>query len=237
MDMNVDLSWEDIFIRLILTTIAAAALGINRGARGQAAGFRTTILVGLAACIAMIQANLLLSVTGKTASSFATMDVMRLSLGILTGMGFIGGGCILKKGELVLGVTTAATLWIMTVIGLCFGGGQLSLGVISSVLTLFVLWILKWVDLRIPRNHRARVLILADDNMSISHLNEVITPFGYHAYFFQQTSDGKQKQMEFEIEWMKSERDVTPFNLLKLLEKHYTIKSFELTTKKTEHGT
>jgi MgtC family len=52
---------------------------------------------------------------------------MRLPLGILTGVGFIGGGTILKRGDLVTGVTTAATLWLVTVIGLCFGGGQLAL--------------------------------------------------------------------------------------------------------------
>jgi len=53
------------------------------------------------------------------------MDLMRLPLGILTGVGFIGGGAIFKKGDLVTGVTTAATLWMVTVIGLCLGGGQL----------------------------------------------------------------------------------------------------------------
>jgi putative Mg2+ transporter-C (MgtC) family protein len=53
-------------------------IGFNRGARGRAAGFRTTILVGLAASVAMIQANILLSLIGKTAGSFAVMDLMRL---------------------------------------------------------------------------------------------------------------------------------------------------------------
>lgn len=65
--------------------------------------------------------------SGKTPESFAVMDLMRLPLGILTGVGFIGGGTILKKGDLVTGVTTAATLWLVTVIGLCLGGGQLAL--------------------------------------------------------------------------------------------------------------
>ena len=62
----------------------------------------------------MIPANILLPVNGKTPASFAAMDLMRLPLGILTGVGFIGGGAILKKGDLVNGVTTAATLWLVT---------------------------------------------------------------------------------------------------------------------------
>ena len=66
--------------------------------------------------------------TGKPTDSFVTLDLMRLPLGILTGMGFIGAGAILKKGDIVLGVTTATTLWFVTVLGLCFGGGQWILG-------------------------------------------------------------------------------------------------------------
>ena len=55
-------------------------------------------------------------------------DLMRLPLGILSGMGFIGAGAILRKGEMVLGVTTAATLWMVTMLGLCFGAGKILLG-------------------------------------------------------------------------------------------------------------
>jgi putative Mg2+ transporter-C (MgtC) family protein len=122
MDMPLHPSWPDIALRLTLTMLAGAVIGFNRGARGHAAGFRTTILVGLAASVAMIQANILLPLDGKTTGSFAVMDLMRLPLGILTGVRFIGGGTILKKGNIVTGVTTAATLWLITVIGLCLGG-------------------------------------------------------------------------------------------------------------------
>jgi hypothetical protein len=66
----------------------------------------------LAASIAMIQANILLPLDGKQSGSFAVMDLMRLPLGILTGVGFLGGGAILKKGGSITGLTTAATLWI-----------------------------------------------------------------------------------------------------------------------------
>jgi putative Mg2+ transporter-C (MgtC) family protein len=86
--------------------ITGAIIGFNRGARGHAAGFRTTILVGLAVSVAMIQANILLPVGGKTAESFGVMDLMRLPHGILTGVGFIGGGAILRRGDLVIGMTT-----------------------------------------------------------------------------------------------------------------------------------
>ena len=118
----------DIALRLALTLVAGALIGINREEHGHAAGLRTTMLVCLAASVAMIQTNLLLPVAGRTTDAFSVMDVMRLPLGILSGMGFIGAGAILRRGDLISGVTTAATLWLVTVIGLCFGGGQLWLG-------------------------------------------------------------------------------------------------------------
>jgi putative Mg2+ transporter-C (MgtC) family protein len=83
---------EDIVVRVIMTMVAGALMGFNRGVRGHAAGLRTTILVTLAASVAMIQANILLSLDGKDAGSFAVTDLMRLPLGILTGVGFLGGG-------------------------------------------------------------------------------------------------------------------------------------------------
>jgi putative Mg2+ transporter-C (MgtC) family protein len=126
--MPVHISWLDIAIRLVLTIVAGGVIGLNRGVHGQAAGLRTTLLVCLAASISMIQVNLLLPMGGKTPGSFAVMDLMRLPLGILSGMGFIGGGAILRRGDIVRGVTTAATLWFTTVMGLCIGGGQIVLG-------------------------------------------------------------------------------------------------------------
>src|SRR6201985_765165 len=130
MGMPLQPTWSDIAIRLALTMLAGAIIGFNRGARGHAAGFRTTILVGLAASVAMIQTNILLPLSGKTSESFVNMDLMRLPLGILTGVGFIGGGAILKKGDLVAGVTTAATLWLGSGIGLGVWGRDLVLGTV-----------------------------------------------------------------------------------------------------------
>ena len=126
--------------------MACGILGWERGETERAAGTRTTLVVGLAACVSMIQANLLLNMTGKTPDSFAVADIMRLPLGILTGVGFIGAGAILRRNERIVGLTTAATLWLVTTIGLCFGGGQLILGGAASVLALIVLHGLKVLD-------------------------------------------------------------------------------------------
>ncbi len=158
------LTWHAIAERLLLTVVAAGIIGFNRDEHGHSAGLRTNILVGLAACIAMIQANVLMNSNGKPADSFVVMDIMRLPLGILSGIGFIGAGAIIKRGELMVGVTTAATIWFVTVMGLCFGGGQLGLGLAAFVLCFVVLTGLKRFELSLNREQKGtlRVIVSAD---------------------------------------------------------------------------
>src|SRR5579872_4675949 len=95
--MTTILTWHDFVFRLLATTLAAGIIGFNRDERGHSAGLRTNLLVALAACIAMIQTNMLINSTGKPSDSFVVMDIMRLPLGILSGIGFIGAGAIDRK--------------------------------------------------------------------------------------------------------------------------------------------
>lgn len=141
--------WQTIALRLFLTIVAGLLIGFNRGGHGEPAGLRTTLLVCLAASIAMLQASLLLGVRGKAPNSYVVLDLMRLPLGILTGVGFIGAGAIFRQNDLVRGVTTAATLWFVTVIGLCFGGGQIGLGTAGTAIGVAALWGLKELEERI----------------------------------------------------------------------------------------
>lgn len=157
--MPTSLTWHDIALRLILDIVAAALIGINRDEYGRPAGLRTNLLVSLAACIAMIQTNLLINSTGKSSDSFVVMDIMRLPLGILSGIGFIGAGAIIKRADLVVGVTTAATLWFVTVMGLCFGGGQIYLGIAACVIGFLVLALVKKLEFVIPREHTGELTL------------------------------------------------------------------------------
>jgi putative Mg2+ transporter-C (MgtC) family protein len=144
--MPLTLSASDAALRLVLTLLAGLALGFNRSEYGKEAGMRTTLLVCLAASVAMMQVNLLLPLQGRSPSSFIMNDLMRFPLGILTGVGFIGAGAILHRDNLVHGVTTAATLWLATVVGLCIGAGLLWLGVVATVLGLTALWGLRPIE-------------------------------------------------------------------------------------------
>lgn len=219
--MSPDVTWPDIAVRLALTIIAAAVIGLNRGEHGLAAGLRTTMLVCLAASLAMIQTNILIASSGKAGDSFVTIDVMRLPLGILSGMGFIGGGVILKRENLVLGVTTAATLWFVTVLGLCFGGGQLALGSIALVIGFIVLRFLKTIELKIKTVRRGTLVVAAAaDGPTESDVRNVILGNDFHVVDASSAYDEATKRREWtwEVRWraLPHESEEPPF--LKKLE-------------------
>lgn len=233
MGMPLELTWKEIALRLLLTVIAGVLIGYDRSEHGKAAGMRTTLLVCLAASVAMIQVNLLLPMAGKSADSFVTNDLMRLPLGILTGVGFIGGGAILKKGDLVTGVTTAATLWVMTVIGLCLGGGQLILGITTTVLAVITLWALRWIDLVIPRAHRAKLTVTCPAQWSVlEDVPKLIRSMQYRARFLEQkpSRDPEKMDYSFELSWNRPERDDPPIDLLQTIDRRFPVRLFELTT-------
>jgi putative Mg2+ transporter-C (MgtC) family protein len=121
------------------------------------------MLVCLAATFAMLEVNLLLPLAGRSGNSFVMNDLMRLPLGILDGIGFIGAGVIFKRdNQLTTGVTTAATLWYVTVLGLLFGAGQLRTGCVGAVLALAILWGLQHMEGLLPREHRGDLTLTLD---------------------------------------------------------------------------
>lgn len=176
-------TWSDIVLRLIMSIAAGALIGLNRDINGKPAGMRTTILVALAATVAMLQADMLLDTSGKTSASFSVLDLMRLPLGILSGIGFIGAGVILRQGGGVTGVTTAASLWFVTVDGLCIGGGQIGLAMAALVVALLILALLKPLELRLPRWHVADLeVILGPDAPDLEALQKQLAADGVEAH-------------------------------------------------------
>lgn len=212
--MLLTLSWQDVVLRLALAVAAGALVGFNREQRGQAAGLRTTILVCVAACLAMVLANLLLSTTGENPSKFQAdvlrLDVLRLPLGILTGIGFIGAGAILRRGDVVIGVVTAATMWFMTVVGLCLGAGQLLLGGGAAVLAFVLLWGLHYVDLHILRAFRGALTICVQRSaLPEAELYRQLEMSGYRIVAWSVIyEEGAQRyEAHVELEWRGYERD------------------------------
>lgn len=143
------MSWEtllndlrpEILLRLGLSLLAGFLIGAERESHGRAAGLRTTLLVCLSSCVAMIVSDAFYRDSFKDQGpSNWHPDPARLAAGILAGMGFLGAGVIVhQRGHIVQGVTTAATLWFAAIIGLALGAGSLGVGLVSTVLALVIL--------------------------------------------------------------------------------------------------
>jgi putative Mg2+ transporter-C (MgtC) family protein len=207
--MPIPVSWPEIAVRLLCASVAGALIGLNRTEHGRAAGLRTSILVCLAACVAMIQVNLLLPLAGRPADSFVMNDLMRLPRGILSGMGFIGAGAILRRDNHILGVTTAATLWFLTVLGLCFGGGQIALGLVGAVLTLVVLGGLRIVEYRMKRDRQARLSIVTTPAGPEEHEIRALLlehSFEITSCGFATTDAGSGRQWTYALRWRAEPR-------------------------------
>ncbi len=191
-------------MRLLLAALAGAVVGYNREERSQSAGLRTNVLICTAAALASVLANILMGTTGKTPDSFIQMDVMRLPLGILSGIGFIGAGAILKREDIVVGVTTAATLWFMTVVGICIGAGQLWLGLAAAAAATVLLWLLRVVDQALPRKLRACLTVKAQrTEFDPESLRQAVTEAGFRVIAWDATYDGEAGRYEanMDLQW------------------------------------
>jgi len=139
----------EILIRVSLAALAGTLLGIERERHGRAAGLRTTLLVSMAACIAMIISDQFYrqSFALQNSTSGWHPDPARLAAGVLSGMGFLGAGVIIRESNhIIRGVTTAATLWFVTIIGLAFGAGAIGVGLVALASAMLILGLIPYLE-------------------------------------------------------------------------------------------
>jgi putative Mg2+ transporter-C (MgtC) family protein len=128
-----------IIVRLSVAVVRGGALGFQRAHVGRAAGMRTHMLVTLGAALVVLAPQL----TGMTSA-----DLSRVIQGALTGIGFIGGGVILKMSDehQIVGITTAASIWLTATIGIVAGVGRLGLAAAGTILGYVILTAFFWVE-------------------------------------------------------------------------------------------
>lgn len=132
-----DLPWLEILLRLGVATLIGCALGLNREIAGKPAGMRTHALVALGTALVTLTGLVLAGQDGE----FDSNSVSRVIQGIVAGIGFLGGGTILKSdtGEQISGLTTAASLWVVACLGIACGAGLWPMALIALALALLVL--------------------------------------------------------------------------------------------------
>lgn len=145
---------------LIGALIAGGLIGFERGFRGQPAGFRTHSLLAMTSALLMVAANHQMAWIGPTTpQEVIRIDPVRMAHGILTGVGFLGGGVIFREGFNVHGLTTAASVWTTSCIGILFGIGFWEVAIAGTVLALVVLAGFRLIDQRLPQQALADITI------------------------------------------------------------------------------
>ena len=137
--------WE-VCLRLVLSCIMGGIIGYERQMRHKSAGLRTNMLVALGSCLIMLLSQSLYdNVEGKT-----NADPARLAAQVVSGIGFLGAGAIMKEGLTVTGLTTAATLWVVAGVGIAVGAGFYFAAGVTTGVVFLILWNLShldaWVD-------------------------------------------------------------------------------------------
>jgi putative Mg2+ transporter-C (MgtC) family protein len=127
----------DLLLRLVLAAALGAAIGIERELRRKPAGLRTNILIAVGAALFTI-------VSIELASNGGTPD--RVAAQIVTGIGFLGAGAIMRSGRNVHGMTTAATIWVNAAIGMAAGAGAYAMAAIGTLVTVGVLTLLPPIE-------------------------------------------------------------------------------------------
>ncbi len=140
-----DLTWWEVLARLALAGALGGAIGFERELRDQEAGFRTHLLVAVgSAAFTLVSAYGFRDFHYGRATGF-TLDPTRIAAQIVTGIGFLGAGAIIRQGASIRGLTTAATLWVVASIGLASGAGYYPVAVLGTAVVLFALYPLRLI--------------------------------------------------------------------------------------------
>src|SRR5712671_1935601 len=157
----------DIAMRLLAALVMGGLVGLERSYHGRPAGFRTHALVCMSTALLMLVSVFETRWFPLSALSRITIDPTRLAQGIMTGIGFLGAGTIMKDGLLVRGLTTAASIWTTAAIGILAGIGWYYPAVLATILTLGTLSIFRWIENRIPMQFYAHFLVRFERNAAM----------------------------------------------------------------------
>ncbi len=169
--LNGSVSWSSIIVRVVLASVVGILVGIERELSNHPAGMKTHSLVCLGAAITSIISQEIsydISSMMVSADIGAKVDVSRIASGVVSGIGFIGAGAIIKSkdGSVVTGITTAATVWISGCMGLAIGMGYYRVTLIAFIMVMISTLFLKQFEERFIKNRGTRRLVIVLGNKS-----------------------------------------------------------------------
>ena len=144
-----ELHFGEVLLRVVLAGVFGGAIGAEREIREREAGLRTHMLVSIGAALFTLVSAYGFSDFHFSNRSGITYDPTRIAAQVVTGIGFLGAGAIIRQGLSVRGLTTAASLWVVAAIGLATGAGYYSAALITTVVVLVSLWPLRIIAFRL----------------------------------------------------------------------------------------
>lgn len=184
-----------IFTRILMSCLLGGIIGFEREySRNRPAGFRTHILVCMGSCLTMVIVHFLITAY----EGQINIDPTRMAGQVVSGIGFLGAGAILRHGASVKGITTAASIWIVAGVGLACGVGFYTGAILATILIWAVLMYLKGVENRFTRKKKPRLLEVEGDaeKQLIIPLNDLLKEFKIAVKSMEVTenaSTGKQR--------------------------------------------
>ena len=154
------LSQAEAVLLLVVAAFLGGVIGLDREAQNKAAGLRTHMLVSMGAAVFMLAPTLIEQAAGggRSDEAFVRADVTRVAAGIITGIGFIGAGQIFRAGGTVVGLTSAATIWVTAGVGMLVGLGHYVIAAAATVLVVVITAVIGYVE-----NHWLRAVIDIED--------------------------------------------------------------------------
>jgi putative Mg2+ transporter-C (MgtC) family protein len=216
-------------MNLMAAILFGGIVGLERSARGRQAGARTYAIVSLAAACA-------LCAIGQEASAQSLGDpASRVIQGLLTGLGFLGAGVIMRDGLQVKGLTTAASIWLTSAIGIMCGLGLIGLAAFATACALGILAGLKALESAIPKDHYAQIDIKlpAETAMGEREVKAILRSEGFRPVELAFRRDAK-KRVEFEISAVYSKRDSPSRLAQRLIAMNGHIEAFEISSSPDE---
>jgi putative Mg2+ transporter-C (MgtC) family protein len=180
MDASLDNIYLASTVHLLAALVAGGLIGLERSYQGRAAGFRTHTLVCMASSLLMLITVYQLELLPSLPLEAVRIDPTRMAQGIMTGIGFLGAGAIMREHLTIRGLTTAASIWITAAIGILIGVGFYFAAALATALTVGALSLLRWLEAVMPTNHYARLEVRTrvKDRVSLDELLALIEAHG-----------------------------------------------------------
>ncbi len=198
-----------ILIHLASAVLAGGLIGLERAYHGRPAGFRTHTLVCTASSLLMLLTVYQWQLLANAPLETMRVDPTRMAQGIMTGIGFLGAGVIMKEGLTVRGLTTAASIWMTASIGILLGIGFYFPAIVATLLTLGTLSLLRWIEAIIPSQYYARLNIRfkSQDLLPEPELRTLITGHGFSVANLSYQLSDEGKVFEYQMTIRTGERD------------------------------